>query len=239
VLDRVPCTSFSRDRRAVAAFRHALAEQGNPARCGDHPLHDEAFAFAAGTAELRSHEARLAGSPDCELKPCSSKARSRVHRHRVARRVCCAREPGALAACALVAAAGFVVRRPSRGSENTLKFAVAHALAFASSGRRSLGVRAGEDLAIVGFAALFLVAALGRRSRARLRRSFAVTLLMNVLHELSGLFFDDGWLAGDPRRRSAAAALRRSRRLAARRWRRAVVRCLGVLFGNVVAKARR
>src|SRR3979490_3267142 len=34
---RSPGRSSARDRRAVAAFRHALAEQGNPARCGDHP----------------------------------------------------------------------------------------------------------------------------------------------------------------------------------------------------------
>src|SRR6267142_1528068 len=67
---------------------------------------------------------------------------------------------GALAACALVAAAGFVVRRPlARVPENTLKFAVgvmlsAFGVFWTGEG---LGVPwPGEDLAIVGFAALFL-----------------------------------------------------------------------------------
>jgi uncharacterized membrane protein len=71
---------------------------------------------------------------------------------------------GALAACSLVAAAGFVVRRPlARVPENTLKFAVgvmlsAFGVFWTGEG---LGVPwPGEDLAIVGFAALFLVAAL-------------------------------------------------------------------------------
>src|SRR5438552_1637412 len=73
---------------------------------------------------------------------------------------------GALGACALVAGAGFVLHRPlARVPENALKLAVgvmlsAFGVFWTGEG---LGVAwPGADLAIVGFAALFLlVAALG------------------------------------------------------------------------------
>ena|SRR5258706_4783765 len=71
---------------------------------------------------------------------------------------------GALAACALVAAAGFVIHRPlTRVPENMLKFAVgvmlsAFGIFWTGEG---LGVPwPGEDLAILGFAALLLMVAL-------------------------------------------------------------------------------
>ena len=71
---------------------------------------------------------------------------------------------GALAACLLVAGAGFVVHRPlARVPENALKFAVgvmlsAFGMFWTGEG---LGVAwPGADLAIVAFAALFLVVAL-------------------------------------------------------------------------------
>jgi uncharacterized membrane protein len=71
---------------------------------------------------------------------------------------------GALAACALVIAIGFVLRRPlARVPENTLKFAVgvmlsAFGVFWTGEG---LGVPwPGQDLAILGFAALFLTVAL-------------------------------------------------------------------------------
>jgi uncharacterized membrane protein len=82
---------------------------------------------------------------------------------------------GALAACLLVAGAGFAVHRPlARVPENTLKFAVgvmlsAFGVFWTGEG---LGVAwPGADLAIVAFAALFLAVggaavALARRSRA-------------------------------------------------------------------------
>jgi uncharacterized membrane protein len=70
---------------------------------------------------------------------------------------------GALAACALVIAAGFVLRRPlARVPENTLKFAVgvmlsAFGVFWTGAG---LGVHwPGQDLAILGFAGLFLTVA--------------------------------------------------------------------------------
>jgi uncharacterized membrane protein len=132
------------------------------------PLHDEAFAFAAGTAELRRHEARLAW-----LAGLASFKAVLLEGLEVAfiviavgagRGLLVPAGLGALAACALVAAAGLVVRRPlARVPENTLKFAVGVMLsAFGTFWTgEGLGVPwPGEDLAIVGFAALFLVAAL-------------------------------------------------------------------------------
>jgi uncharacterized membrane protein len=82
---------------------------------------------------------------------------------------------GAIAACLLVAAVGFLVHRPlARVPENTLKFAVgvmlsAFGLFWTGEG---LGVAwPGEDLAILAFAAMFLLvgllaSALARRSSA-------------------------------------------------------------------------
>jgi len=79
---------------------------------------------------------------------------------------------GAVAACLLVAGVGFVVHRPlARVPENTLKFAVgvmlsAFGIFWTGEG---LGVAwPGADLAIVGFAVLFLI--VGLASVAFLRR---------------------------------------------------------------------
>src|SRR5437899_2163992 len=81
-------------------------------------------------------------------------------------------------ACALVAAVGFAVRRPlARVPENTLKFTVgvmlsAFGVFWTGEG---LGVPwPGADLAILGFAALFLVAAV---AAVTLMRSPAVETL--------------------------------------------------------------
>jgi len=144
-------------------------------------LHDEAAAFAAGTAELREHRTRLewlaglasfkavlleglevvfiviaVGAGQGLLVPASA---------------------GALAACALVAIAGFALHRPlARVPENALKLAVgvmlsAFGVFWTGEG---LGVAwPGADLAIVGFAALFLLVA-GLASVA-LRRPAGVT----------------------------------------------------------------
>ncbi len=79
---------------------------------------------------------------------------------------------GALAACVLVAAAGFAVHRPlARVPENALKFTVG--VMLSSFGvfwtGEGLGVPwPGEDLAILGFAALFLIVAV---AALRLMRS--------------------------------------------------------------------
>jgi hypothetical protein len=61
---------------------------------------------------------------------------------------------------------------------------------------------------------------------------------MNVLRELSGLFFDDGWLAPTILGVGLlAAAVAPDLPLAAGGV--LLFGCLGVLFGNVVATARR
>ncbi len=82
---------------------------------------------------------------------------------------------GALAACALIAVVGLVVHRPlARVPENTIKFAVgvmlsAFGMFWTGEG---LGVRwPGEDIAIVAFAALFLVVAFMSVGLARRRPS--------------------------------------------------------------------
>src|SRR5438105_1060155 len=80
---------------------------------------------------------------------------------------------GALAACALVMAAGFALHRPlARVPENTLKFAVgvmlsAFGVFWTGEG---LGVPwPGADLAILGFCALFLMVAVAAVALARRR----------------------------------------------------------------------
>src|ERR1700716_4052081 len=132
------------------------------------PLHDEEAAYAAAPAELREHRSRL----DWLAGLASFKAVLLEGLEVVfiviavgaGRGLLVPASLGALAACALVTGAGFVVRRPlARVPENTLKFAVgvmlsAFGVFWTGEG---LGVPwPGEDLAIVGFAALFLVAAL-------------------------------------------------------------------------------
>jgi uncharacterized membrane protein len=132
------------------------------------PLHDEATAFAAGTAELREqarrHEARL----DWLASLASFKAVLLeglevvfiVIALSTGRGMLLPASAGALAACLLVACVGLIVHRPlARVPENTLKFAVgvmlsAFGVFWTGEG---LGVDwPGADLAIVAFVALFL-----------------------------------------------------------------------------------
>ena len=150
------------------------------------PLHDEASAFAAGTAMLRDQARRHDTRLDWLAGLAAYKAMLLEGLEVVfvviavgaGRGLLVPASIGALAACALVAAAGFAVRRPlSRVPENTLKFAVgvmlsAFGVFWTGEG---LGVPwPGEDLAILGFAALFLVAAL---AAVRLARPPAVKAL--------------------------------------------------------------
>jgi uncharacterized membrane protein len=131
------------------------------------PLHDEAAAFAAGTAELREHRSRL----DWLAGLASFKAVLLEGLEVVfiviavgaGRGLLLPASAGALAACGLIAIAGLVLRRPlARVPENTLKLAVgvmlsAFGVFWTGEG---LGVAwPGADLAIVGFAALFLLVA--------------------------------------------------------------------------------
>ena len=144
------------------------------------PLRDEARAFARETAELNEqaqrHEARLdwlAGLTSFKAVLLEGlEVAFIVIAVSAAGGLLIPASVGALAACILVAGVGFAVHRPlARIPENTLKFAVgvmlsAFGMFWTGEG---LGVAwPGADLAIVGFAALFL--ALGLAAAAMLRR---------------------------------------------------------------------
>ena len=150
------------------------------------PLHDEAAAFARETAELHEqtnrHELRLdwlAGLTSFKAVLLEGlEVVFIVIAVSAGRGLLVAASSGALAACLLVAAVGFVVHRPlARVPENTLKFAVgvmlsAFGLFWTGEG---LGVAwPGADLAILVFAALFL--AVGFAAVALVRRRTAEVL---------------------------------------------------------------
>jgi uncharacterized membrane protein len=132
------------------------------------PLHDEEKAFATETAELRdqarSHEQRLDWIAGVTAFKAVLLEGLEVVFIVIALSVggghLIAASAGALVACLLVVAVGFIVHRPlARVPENTLKFAVGVMLAafgvfWTGEG---LGVAwPGADLAIAVFAALFL-----------------------------------------------------------------------------------
>ena len=144
------------------------------------PLHDELTTFAAETAELREQARRNEARLDWLAALASFKAVLLeglevvfiVIALSAGRGTLVPASAGAVAACLLVAGVGFVVHRPlARVPENTLKFAVgvmlsAFGLFWTGEG---LGVAwPGADLAIVGFAVLFLI--VGLASVAFLRR---------------------------------------------------------------------
>jgi uncharacterized membrane protein len=150
------------------------------------PLHDEARAFAAETTELREqarrHETRLNWlAAVTTFKAVLLEGLEVVFiviAVSAGRGLLVPASAGALAACLLVAGAGFAVHRPlARVPENTLKFAVgvmlsAFGVFWTGEG---LGVAwPGADLAIVAFAALFL--AVGSAAVALARRSHAEVL---------------------------------------------------------------
>jgi uncharacterized membrane protein len=136
------------------------------------PLHDEAATFAAETAELREQARRNEVRLDWLAALASFKAVLLeglevvfiVIALSAGRGTLVPASAGAVAACLLVAGVGFVVHRPlARVPENTLKFAVgvmlsAFGIFWTGEG---LGVAwPGADLAIVGFAVLFLTVGL-------------------------------------------------------------------------------
>jgi Ca2+/H+ antiporter, TMEM165/GDT1 family len=143
------------------------------------PLHDETKVFAAETAELREqasrHEARL----DWLAALASFKAVLLEGLEVVfiviavgaGRGLLVPASAGAIAACLLVAGAGFVVHRPlARVPENTLKFAVGVMLAAFGVFWTGEGLGVAwpcADLAIVAFAALFLAVGLAAAALAR------------------------------------------------------------------------
>jgi uncharacterized membrane protein len=145
------------------------------------PLHDEARAYASETAELREQARRHASRLDWLAGLTSLKAVLLeglevvfiVIAVSAGRGLIIPASAGALAACGLVAAVGFVVHRPlARIPENTLKFIVgvmlsAFGVFWTGEG---LGVAwPGADLAIVAFAALFLTVGLAAVGLARHR----------------------------------------------------------------------
>ena len=147
------------------------------------PLHDETLAFESGTAALRDQARHHNTKLDWLAGLASYKAMVLEGLEVVfvviavgaGRGLLVPASIGALAACALVAAVGLALRRPlARVPENTLKFTVG--VMLSSFGvfwtGEGLGVPwPGEDLAILGFATLFLIAAVGA---VRLVRSPAV-----------------------------------------------------------------
>jgi uncharacterized membrane protein len=150
------------------------------------PLRDEARAFAAETAELRAQAHRQETRLDWLAALASFKAVLLeglevvfiVIAVSAGRGLLVPASIGAIAACLLVAGAGFAVHRPlARIPENTLKFAVgvmlsAFGVFWTGEG---LGVAwPGADLAIVAFAVLFLTVGLASVFLARRPRLEAV-----------------------------------------------------------------
>jgi uncharacterized membrane protein len=142
-------------------------------------MHDETLAYASETAELRAQESPQQARLDWVAALASFKAVVLEGLEVVfiviavgaGRGLIVPASIGAIAACVLVAAAGFAVHRPlTRVPENTLKFAVgvmlsAFGVFWIGEG---LGVPwPGADLAIVAFAGLFLVAGLAGMGLAR------------------------------------------------------------------------
>ncbi|MDB5947115.1 MAG: hypothetical protein JWQ33_2141 [Ramlibacter sp.] len=144
-------------------------------------LHDETLAFAKETAALRAQASHDNARLDWLAGLASFKAVLLEGLEVVfvviavgaGRGLLGAASVGALAACALVAAVGFAVRRPlARVPENTLKFTVGVMLsAFGVfwTGEALAVPWPGADLAIVGFAAMFLIVALLAVKALRMR----------------------------------------------------------------------
>jgi uncharacterized membrane protein len=151
------------------------------------PLHDEATAFATETAELREQARRNEARLDWIASLTTFKAvlleglevAFIVIALGAGRGMLVAASAGAVAACLAVALVGLIVHRPlSRVPENTLKFVVGiilSALGVFWTGE-GLGVAwPGWDLAIVGFAAIFLAASAAAVALARRPKAEAVS----------------------------------------------------------------
>src|SRR6184192_253224 len=145
------------------------------------PLHDERAAFAAGSAELRRHESRLdwlAGLASFKAVLLEGlEVAFIVVAVGAGRGLLFAASVGAVAACALVTVLGLALRRPlARVPENQLKFAVGVMLSAFGVFWTGEGLGVAwplGDLAIVGFAAMFLAVSgaavlLARRPKAEL-----------------------------------------------------------------------
>lgn len=149
-------------------------------------LHDEATAFTAAAAQLQAQEARQTAHADWLAGLASLKAVLLEGLEVVfiviavgaGRGLLLPASISALAACLVVAGAGFVVYRPlAQVPENTLKFAVGVLLSAFGLFWTGEGLGApwpGADWAIVAFIALFL--ALGLAAVAVARRSKLETI---------------------------------------------------------------
>ena len=187
LLDQVPLRLLQLgDRHHAVAVRDALVAQSDPAGSGVIALHDEDAAFAGETAELRGQARRRRTQLDWLAALASFKAVLLEGLEVVfiviavgaGGRFLVAAGIGALLACGLVMMTGFVLHRPlARVPENTLKFAVgvmlsAFGVFWTGEG---LGVPwPGQDLAILGFAAVFLVVALASVTLATRRAAEAL-----------------------------------------------------------------
>jgi uncharacterized membrane protein len=150
------------------------------------PLHDEAITFAAETQELRDqarrHEARLewlAGLATFKAVLLEGlEVVFIVIAVGAGRGLLGAASLGALAACLVVIAAGFVIHRPlARVPENTLKFAVGVMLSAFGVFWIGEGLAVpwpGEDFAVLGFAVLFLFVSVAAVCLARRIRAWEV-----------------------------------------------------------------
>ena len=143
------------------------------------PMHDEAMTFATETAELREQARRNEARLNWIAAVTTFKAVLLEGLEVVfivialgaGRGMLIPASAGAVAACLAVAAVGLIVHRPlARVPENTLKFAVgimlsAFGVFWTGEG---LGVDwPGQDLALLVFAALFLVVGLSTASLVR------------------------------------------------------------------------
>lgn len=136
------------------------------------PLHDEAAAYMRETAQLRGQQDVSGKTLDWFAALASFKAVFLEGLEVVfivlavgaGRGLIVPASIGALAACLLVAGAGFVIHRPlARIPENTLKFAVGVMLSAFGIFWIGEGLHVPwpeEDLSVVGFAALLLLVAL-------------------------------------------------------------------------------
>jgi Ca2+/H+ antiporter, TMEM165/GDT1 family len=180
LLDRVPMTSLQLAIGILLLlFGMGWLRKASMRAAGVIPLHDEDAIFAAETAELseqsRRRQQRLGWAAGITALKAVVLEGLEVIFIVIAvgagRGLLVPASLGALAACALVLAAGAIVHRPlSRVPENVLKFGVgvmlsAFGMFWTGEG---LGIAwPGQDLALLPFAALFLGAGLIGSSLAR------------------------------------------------------------------------
>jgi uncharacterized membrane protein len=150
------------------------------------PLHDEAMAFAGETMELRDqarrHDTRaawLAGLVSFKAVLLEGlEVVFVVIAVGAGRGLIVPASLGALTACVLIVVIGFAVHRPlARVPENTLKFVVGIMLSAFGIFWTGEGVGVpwpGADLAILGFAAMFLIVALAAIALKRRPRTEAL-----------------------------------------------------------------